>query len=216
MLAVIIVCFMVLANIQINAEKEKESFTRAELADAAMEIYEYVTQEFSMPIAECPLFYDISQSPFAYRIEQAYLSGFVNGVGNGIFLPDEKVTRLQATVVLYRVVQRVNDRFNLPQELKENQVYICDLESIPDWAKEGVVYMVSCGLITLDGDAFLPNNLISNSEFDNAVDKIKELFVPYPFELNGLWGYKESSGKVIVAPEYYGAEKYRSTTGDCR
>ena len=159
----------------IKAEDENATMTRAELANAAMETYEYITQEFSLPMEERPAFSDIGQTPFQIRILQAHIKGFMNGVGDERFLPNENVTKCQAAVVLYRLVQCLNEKYGLL--LEEKQVTVSDLETVPEWGTEAINYMVSTGLMPLREGKFYPDELVTKEELNATIEKIKEIFV---------------------------------------
>lgn len=173
-ISIFIICFILLSHTLINAETENATVTRAELANVAMETYEYVTQEFSFPMSERPAFIDIKESQFQIRILQVYIKGFMNGVGDEMFLPDENVTKCQAAAVLYRLVQYLNKKYNFG--LDEKSVAISDFETVPEWGIEATNYMISTGLFQLEKDKFNPNKFITENELNNAVEKIKEIY----------------------------------------
>lgn len=170
-IAVMVSCLMLLQDMTINA---KEMITRAEFADRVMDTYEYVTQEFSVPMSEQVVFNDIEQSPLALRILQAYSYRFMFGVGDEKFSPDECVTRCQAVVTLYRVVQRLNEKYNIIEE--KSQIYVPDIETVPDWGIESVEYMVSAGLMSLRPEGFCPDELVSEDELNEIMQNIKDIF----------------------------------------
>lgn len=174
-LGIFIMCFAVLPCTQINAEEGDLTMTRAEFANAMIDTYEYITQEFSLPIEERPAFSDISQSPFQIRILQAHIKGFMNGVGDETFLPDEKITKCQAAVALYRLMQCLNAKYDSTQEQK--QINILDIETVPDWGREAITFMVSTSLMSLKESKICPNDLISKTELNEIREKIKNIFV---------------------------------------
>ncbi len=174
-LVILIMCLTFLPHTLINAEEDNVTMTRAELANVVMETYEYITQEFSLPIEERTVFSDINQSLFQIRIVQAHIKGFMNGVGDEKFLPNENVTKCQATVTLYRLMQKLNQKYGLKQE--EKQVDISDLEIAPDWAIESIVFMVSTNLISLRGSKFYADELASKNEIHKVIKKIKDIFI---------------------------------------
>lgn len=174
--SITMICLALLPNMLVNAEKENKNVTRAEMADAAMETYEYITQEFSLPISERPAFSDTDGSPFAYRILQAHVKEFMNGVGDEKFLPDEKVPKCQVAAVLYRVMQKLNEKYGSMRE--EKQIFVTDIETVPDWGTEAINYMVSADLMPLKEGKFYPYDLVTKDELDEVAGKIKKIFVP--------------------------------------
>lgn len=172
---VIVMCFSLLSHMPVKALDENAAITRAELANAVMETYEYITQEFSLPTEERPTFSDIGQTPFQIRILQAHVNGFMNGVGDERFLPNENATKCQAAAVLYRLMQCLNEKYGLL--LEEKQVTVSDLEAVPEWGTEAVNYMASTGLMQLREGKFHPDELVTKEELNATTEKIKEIFV---------------------------------------
>ncbi len=174
---ILAVCFTALPCTAVNAESENTTITRAELADAVMEIHEYITQTFSLPMPEQPVFSDIKESPFQFRIIQAYTEGFMYGAGDGQFLPDENVMKAQMAVVLYRLVQNLNKKYNTSQE--EKTVDILNIEMAPAWEKQAVNFMVSTDLMPFSENYFYLNEPVSESELYETAKKIADIFAVF-------------------------------------
>lgn len=150
---------------------ENPKLRRDELADAVMSTYEYVTQEFSLPIAEQPIFNDINGSQYQMRILQAYTSNFMNGVGDMTFEPMENVTREQLAVVLYRLVSKLNTKYAKTQKIK--RIGISDLDNVSEWAKEPYKYMMETGFMTSPYGTFKPQDIVTHAELMEITDLIK-------------------------------------------
>ncbi len=172
---IMIMAFLFLSQTSAYAEDGHEFISRAELANLAMETYEYITQEFLLPNSEQSIFNDINESQYGIRIEQVYINGFMSGVGENQFSPNEMVTRSQATTVLYRLMKRLNTKYN--NKLEESKTNINDIDDVPEWAIEATTYMVSTGLVTLNEGNFSPNELIEKNTLNEIVNKIKDMFV---------------------------------------
>lgn len=175
-ISIVTVIFLTLISIiPVNAEDNDCMVTRAELANEVMNVCEYITQEFSLPMEERPVFKDIQKSPFRFRILQAHVKGFMSGVGDEKFMPEQNVSKCQAAVSLYRLMQYLNTKYDCKQE--EESIDISDYNLIPDWGTEAVVFMVSTKLMSLTDDKFYPDNSISRAELDEITEKIKNIFV---------------------------------------
>ena len=173
----LIVTLAMLFSIGIVCRAEGEEavlITRGELADAVMDADEYITQQFSFPMAERPTFSDVAGNG-GMRILQAYLHGYMNGMGEGKFAPLEPVPRVQMAMVAYRLLQRMNEKYAITQSV--DAVDIRDIDAVPEWAVEAVTYMVSVGLIELEGENFYPDKLVTVSEAGKILDAIKVIFV---------------------------------------
>lgn len=176
---IVIFCLNSVLFLSVSADEEQQ-VTRIELANYAMETYEYVTQEFIFPIAEREKFTDVEQSksplPYQHRVLQVYLNGFMYGTDDDKFSPDEFVSKAQVATVLYRVVRRLNQRYDISLEAKD--ITVSDLELSPEWSREAICYMVSVDLMTsnLNG-TFCPNDTITHDELDRIVEKIRSIYV---------------------------------------
>lgn len=173
---VLLSCVMLLPIVG-YASEENDFVSRAELAHIAMDIYEYVTQTYGMPSHERPVFNDISDSQYAYRITQAYISGFVNGVGEMQFAPEVKVTNSQVITVFYRVMQKLNLTQKIEQSNNKNQIIMSELNGIPEWARAATLYMAEFGIVDLKDEKFSPDSLMKRTEINNLADKIKAFYV---------------------------------------
>ena len=176
---VFLICFIVLSiffnTLVVCADT---TIRRDELADTVMDVYEFVTQEFSIPISEQNTFDDVNGDVTIYgmRILQAKCYGFMSGVGEGKFDPCGNVTRAQLSAVMFRLISRLNQEYSFTQEF--NQVQISDLNNVPAWSYEACQYMVDCGIMSLKNGEFLPNECVSCDELQNIKEVIKKIYVP--------------------------------------
>ncbi|MCD7819377.1 MAG: S-layer homology domain-containing protein [Lachnospiraceae bacterium] len=169
------VALTLIFSMQCGIYAEENTIRRDELANKIMDCYEYVTQEFSAPLFEQPVFNDINDSLFGYRILQCYAAGFMDGVGDKKFEPTLAVTKSQAAVALYRLVSKLNAKYDIVQA--EEPLVINDLYTAPIWASNSIEYMVLNGFMPLDNGKFYPNDEISETELDGIIERIKDIFV---------------------------------------
>ncbi len=174
---VLALSFALLPLQQTNASESSAALTREELADSVMEAYEYITQEFSIPTSERQIFSDTNQSRYQMRIVQSYLNGFMNGVGDEKFAPEDVVTRSEAATVLDRLINCLNIKYDTDQAMKTINIY--DIEDIPDWARQSAVYMSSTGFMPLNDGRFYPNNPMDKTELTEIIERIKGTFVKF-------------------------------------
>lgn len=160
---------------EIYADSKENIVTRDEFADKIMDCYEYVTQTFSLPTVEQPIFDDIDNSLFSQRILQCYLLGFMEGVGNKKFEPTKTVTKSQTAVALYRLFSKLTTKYNFVQT--EAALIINDLGIAPEWAVDSIEYMVLNGIMSLDNGNFYPNDEISEAELGEIIERINNIFV---------------------------------------
>lgn len=132
---------------------QDNTYTREELANDVMNTYEYITQEFSLPITERPVFDDIGGSKYQMRIIQAYLNGFMNGIDEKTFAPCQKVTNMQAITVIYRLIEKLNQKYDTIWP-KCTSVDHKELNEMPDWSKEAITYLLEREIISLEEESY--------------------------------------------------------------
>ena len=81
-------------------------------------------------------------------VEWAYENGIVSGMGNGIFAPDDMITREQMAVILYALVG--NDDNSAEIEMMFN-----DASTVSSWAFKAMKWAVGSGYISGMGDKTL-------------------------------------------------------------
>lgn len=175
-LSIILVLSLVfLIQSEILANGQRSIVKRDELADEIMNCYEYVTQAFSIPTSEQPIFDDINGSIFSHRILQCYILGFMSGVSETKFEPEKPVTKSQAAVALQKLFSKLNTESDFLHN--EDGQRINDLELAPEWAKSSIEFMILNGLMLLDDGNFYPNEEIDETELSNIIERIKNIFV---------------------------------------
>jgi hypothetical protein len=129
--------------------------TRAEYASLIQTIF---TKEAQSSIA----FKDVpANSPTAPAIDTAVKTGFLKGYPEGVFQPDQPITRAQALASL------VNG-LNLPPAANPNEVVqlFQDSDRIPDWAVPAVAAATRAGLVVNypQRDQLNPNQPVTRAE----------------------------------------------------
>lgn len=71
-------------------------------------------------------------------------AGIIYGMGDGMFAPDESITREQASTILYRTAEFLGNK-TLPTDL---EISYEDENEISDWAKSSVACMNAMGIMT--------------------------------------------------------------------
>lgn len=106
-------------------------------------------------------FLDVSKDRWSYSyIASAVKNSVVNGDGAGLFNPNEKISREDMAVILYRAYQRTIDN-NFRGEL---EVKFTDFDSVSDYAKNSVAMLSNMNLISGDGEKFNPHSNATRAE----------------------------------------------------
>ena len=107
-----------------------ESITRAEFCALALLIYEQITGDASSQ-ASAHHFTDT----FDINVDRAYELGLVGGRGNGMFMPDDGLTREEMFGLLYNLLCQTGYHTDLTvDEASEMLAVFDDYEQIADWA----------------------------------------------------------------------------------
>ena len=116
-----------------------QAITRAEFCALAVALYELAT---GSEIYGRKTFDDTDDE----NVEKAAAVGFVDGVGNGMFAPGEKLTREQAAVILTRFTNAIGNPFSIKAPaFKDNA-------AISAWAVESVGQIQKSGIMAGVGD----------------------------------------------------------------
>ena len=107
------------------------------------------------PLSAEPLFTDVPQSFWGYEaIQKAARLGLVNGVGEGRFAPERKLTRAEFVTMLWRLAGQPAagakaDFTDVPAEI---------------WYRAGLDWAAEKGYVTGDGGRFKPEDQITRQE----------------------------------------------------
>lgn len=149
----------------------KNQITREEFSELALSLYEVLSGREVMQVGENP-FLD-TQNP---KIIMANKLGIVTGKVEGIFSPDESITREEMSVIIYRTLQVAKPGYVYPAM---DEYEFEDYDFISTWAKESVSYLYSIGVINGIGDnLFNPKGYTSREEaivtVERMYNKVKE------------------------------------------
>ena len=98
---------------------------------------------------------------YAPYVAWAVAAGITDGVGQGLFAPNEPVTRVQMAAFLWRFFQHIGAQ--LPEDVTDGLPG--DYSSIPAYAREAVAALWRCGIFQGDGDNnFTPSRELTRAE----------------------------------------------------
>ena len=170
-----IIIFLVMSCILLQqcwgVSAQDNDYIREELANDVMDTYEYITQEFSLPIVERPIFDDIGGSQYQIRITQAYTKGFMDGIDEKTFAPCQKVTNMQAITVIYRLIEELNQKYDTVWP-KSTSVDNKELSEMPVWSKEAIKYLLEREIISLEEGTYY-NEDADRDDVNLILNKIK-------------------------------------------
>lgn len=144
-----------------------QAITRQEFAGVAMRFYEKLSGTAARPWDEEQDGHPFTDTQDA-DVLNAYALGIVQGVGNGKFDPKGTLTREQASAMLGRVCELVENgtiENKLALPAGGAKVTFDDAASIGSWAKNYVDYLVAKGAISGNGAGkFLPKDNMTREQ----------------------------------------------------
>jgi cell wall-associated NlpC family hydrolase len=122
----------------------KSSITREEFSELAVKLYEALSGKKGTIPEESP-FTDTENS----KILTAYALGIVQGKGEGLFKPDNTITREEISVMLYRILQAAKPEYDYSHT---NEYIFADQNEISSWAEEAAGYLYGVEIVNGVGD----------------------------------------------------------------
>ena len=112
------------------------------------------------------IFEDVNEGDYYYNyVNNMAHNKIVNGYNNGLFLPNNNITREESLVIIHNL--SINGYINLPNKTPKN---ISDLDQVSSWALDAVNYSLNKGLINGDDKGKLnPKNYITRAEFATII-----------------------------------------------
>ncbi len=130
-------------------------------------IYNMINSVKELPVAK------LTKNPFEdvmdYKTNTLAFSNIVSGKSEGIFAPDDKITRQEAAAILYRAAIYANA--DLP--LAKVDMSYSDNADISDWAVSEIYGLKILNVIEDIDGKFLPNK---NMDTESAVISITKLY----------------------------------------
>ena len=107
-------------------------------------------------------FYDVSHTDWHYNyVTSLYLAGITYGDSNGLFHPNNHISREEATVMLIRLLEKSDAK---PVYVTE-KILFNDAPDISSWAISSIEKATSLGLIKgNDNNNFMPENDLTRAE----------------------------------------------------
>ncbi len=125
----------------------QENITREEFSEMILNLYESLSNKQAIA-SSINVFKDTNN----LKILKVYNLGIVKGREEGIFDPDESITREEIAVMYFRMLKVIDERV----AVGEYKLSFTDRNKISSWAKEAVSFMVSKSIIKGSG-----NNIFS-------------------------------------------------------
>lgn len=139
-------------------------------------------------------FSDVSASHWAAAyINWCAANGVISGDENGMFLPNNTMTRTEIAVSLYNLAQ-VSDKISL-SATKPETTYLDDAE-IPEEAKEAVYFCQYTGLLEGSDGKFMPANNLTRAQVVTIFCRLLNIT---PLSASEI----PEAKKAYVAPKYY-------------
>lgn len=160
-----------LVSYSVVSNNLRDSITREEFCELAVNLYEKLTGEDMIIPAVSP-FSDTD----SLAVSQAYAYGIVSGTGDGTFTPDRLVRREEMATMLVSTLTASEVSFNLSDGYEDAYVIdaYADSYEVSSWAKPSVITMINYSLMSgVDGESFAP---LGSTTREQAISSINRLY----------------------------------------
>ncbi len=149
-----------------------QNATRSDFAGASVKLYEAMSGQSAPDVSKVDPFEDASD----IVVRQAYALGFINGVGEGKFAPNDPLTREQAAVILARVYEKIHG--SLPAGGNTN---FADNAAISSWSQNAVAFMSGKSIVGgVGGNRFDPQGNTTGEQALAIALRMFQYFEKYP------------------------------------
>lgn len=126
-------------------------FSPEQLLSRAMMVTMLFRAEGSPQPVQLSSFDDVTNTWYTNAVSWAYETGIVKGYEDGLFHPEQNITREELAVMLYSYA--INRKIDTPATAELSS--FIDSSSISDWAVNAVCWAVKQGIISGKGDGIL-------------------------------------------------------------
>lgn len=163
-----------LVTSKVQGEFQK-NITRAEFASLVIRLYENMTEKIAEP-APNNTFIDTED----IDVLKAYNLGIVSGKGDGIFAPNELVTREQMAIMYYKALEAIYKNAGKTLNSTDGILTIKDKSEVASWATKYVDFVYENRIIVGSNGNFIPKG---NATRQEAIIVVKRVYEKYKEEL---------------------------------
>ena len=155
-----------------NVFSPDTGMTRAMFATVIGRLYERSYGQIS--ISDARAFTDCNYEDYYGKyVDWAAKNGIIQGVGDGLFVPDRQVTRQEMAAMLYRFAEFA--KLSASTSTGVTLSY-SDASSIASWAQSAALYCQETGIITgRNGGSFAPAEMATRAEVAAIIQRFVEL-----------------------------------------
>ncbi|WP_213534422.1 S-layer homology domain-containing protein [Paenibacillus sp. J45TS6] len=120
-------------------------------------------------------FGDVGSSAwYAGAVQTAYDYKLINGLGDGLFHPTEKITREQALVIITKAMQLTDLKVDWSQQDSEEILNsYTDAKKVSSWAKDATAIVLLTGILNGKSDQILaPKDFITRAEIAALMQRL--------------------------------------------
>lgn len=152
---------LIISGISVNKFEPETDISRAEFVTILVRALGLMRTETGKDI-----FSDITQDAWYYdAVSIAYEHGLVSGYGDGVFRPNDKISRDQAMVLLARAMTITKLKVEFTKgEIEELISVYEDSEKVSDWTKQAVAECIKSGIVSGYNNQLMPDNHITRAE----------------------------------------------------
>jgi hypothetical protein len=145
----------------------QRNITRAEFSELVMNLFYQTTEDY--PTAASDTTFVDTQD---YNVLMAYQVGVIKGKGNGIFAPNDAVTRQEMAIMMKRAI----DSMGITYTATDGVLTVSDKAKVSSWAVDGVDFAFEEGFMKGDGINFNP---LSTTSVEQGVIIVNRVYEKY-------------------------------------
>ena len=112
-------------------------------------------------------FADVGETYYTDHLLTAKALGIVKGVGNNEFAPEREITRQEMFVILYNVLQLIDE---MPEEVNANELaHYFDADAIAEWAEGAAAALIKTGTIEGYANKLMPQATSTRAEMAQVI-----------------------------------------------
>lgn len=166
--------------------------TREQFAELIMKVYFNLMGEYPEPAA--PDTFTDTRNAYVFMANSA---GIISGRGNGIFAPDDTITRQDMSIMIFRTIQSIG----VDYKSADNILAFADKDLVDSWAVSSVDFVYENALIQGDGTNFAPKD---NTPIEQAVMIVNRVFEKYEdVEVTEPSDYRKGYQTSIIDGDLY-------------
>ena len=145
--------------------KPQQNMTRAEFSTIMVKALNIKIENTN------PIFKDVTKDKWYFDyVNTAYKKGIIKGISQDVFNPHGKITKEEASVILYNVAKLIKKNTDISQlEINTYLPQFTDYATISNWSRQAISYMVKNEIISSKNIKLEPKKQLNRAEISQMI-----------------------------------------------